>query len=95
MFVSKDVEPEKLQSIQEPEDFDEFWKGMKARLDEVPIKAERKELTSKNPKVKLYAVTIDCAGPKPVTGYLTIPVDAKPKSFGGIVSFHGYGDRPE
>jgi cephalosporin-C deacetylase-like acetyl esterase len=85
------VEPEKLTSITEPADLDAFWAGMKATLAKVPIKAERKELPSKNPKVKLYAVTIDCAGPKPVTGYLTIPADAKPKSLRGICEFHGYG----
>lgn len=87
------VEPEKLQGIEEPEDFDEFWKTVKAKLDEVPIKAALEELTSSNPKVKLYAVKLDCAGPKPVTGHLTIPADAKEKSLGGIVSFHGYGVR--
>ncbi len=87
------VEPEKLTAIAEPADFDAFWAGMKATLDKVPIKAERKELPSANPKVKLYAVTIDCAGPKPVTGYLTIPVDAQPKSLPGICEFHGYGVR--
>ena len=87
------IEPEKLTSTPEPEDFDAFWKGMKGKLDAVPIKAERKELPTKNPKVKLYAITIDCAGPKPVTGYLSIPVDAKPKSLPGICEFHGYGVR--
>ena len=48
-------------------------------------------MTSKNPKIKLYAVKIDCAGPKAVTGYLTVPADAKPKSLPGIVQFQGYG----
>ncbi|MBT7165974.1 MAG: acetylxylan esterase [Victivallales bacterium] len=87
------VEPEKLTSTAEPADFDAFWQAMKVKLDAVPIKAARKELPSKNPKVKLYAVTIDCAGPKPVTGYLSIPVDAKPKSLPGICEFHGYSVR--
>jgi cephalosporin-C deacetylase-like acetyl esterase len=85
------VEPEKLTAIPEPAGFDAFWAGMKATLAKVPIKAERKELPSKNPKVKIYAVSIDCAGPRPVTGYLTIPADAKPKSLPGICEFHGYG----
>lgn len=85
------VEPEKLQPVQEPKDFDEFWKAAKAKLDAVPIKAELKEQPSKNPAVKLFAVKVDCAGPKPVTGYMTIPVNAKKKSLPAIVSFHGYG----
>ena len=85
------VEPEKLQPVAEPKDFDEFWTKTKALLDTVPVKAELKEITSKNPKVKLYEATIDCAGPKPVTGYLTVPVGAKDKSLPGIVQFQGYG----
>ncbi len=87
------VDPEKLEPVQEPEDFDAFWAAMKGKLDQVPIKAERTELSSKNPKVKVYAVTLDCAGPKPVTGYLTIPADAKPKSLKAVCQFHGYGVR--
>jgi cephalosporin-C deacetylase-like acetyl esterase len=85
------VEPEKLEAIPEPKDFDEFWKATKAKLAEVPLKADLKEVECKNPKVKLFAVKLDCAGPKPVTGYLTVPAAAKEKSLPGIVSFHGYG----
>lgn len=85
------MEPEKLQPVQEPADFDEFWKTTKAKLAEVPIKAELKEVATQNTKVKLYAVRLDCAGPMPVTGYLSIPVNAKEKSLPAIVSFHGYG----
>src|SRR5205085_2090431 len=55
------------------------------------IKADLKEVETKNTKVKLYAVRLDCAGPKPVTGYLSIPANAKEKSLPGVVSFHGYG----
>ncbi len=85
------VEPEKMQPVVEPADFDTFWKGMKATLETVPLRADKLELPSKNPKVKIYAVTVDCAGPKPVTGYLTVPVNAKEKSLPGIATFQGYG----
>ena len=85
------VEPEKLQPVAEPADFDEFWKKAKAKLAETPLKAELKEVDVKNPKVKLYAVTLDCAGPKPVTGYLSVPIGAKEKSLPGIAQFQGYG----
>ena len=85
------VEPEKVTATKEPADFDTFWQAMKAKLKNVPIRAERKELPTNNPEVKLYAVTVDCAGPKPVTGYLTIPADAKPQSLPAICQFHGYG----
>ena len=39
----------------------------------------------------MYAVTIDCAGPRPVTGYLTIPAGAAEKSLPAQASYHGYG----
>jgi len=85
------VDPEKLQPAQEPADFDAFWTSAKAKLAEVPLKAELKEIETKNAKVKLYAVRLDCAGPKPVTGYLSIPAAAKEKSLPGFAQFHGYG----
>jgi cephalosporin-C deacetylase-like acetyl esterase len=85
------VEPEHLQAAAEPNDFDAFWTATKSKLDTVPVKADLKEIASSNPKVKLYAATIDCLGPKPVTGYLTIPVNAKDKSLPAIVQFQGYG----
>ncbi len=84
------VQIDTLQSVEEPADFDAFWAKQKARLAEVPVRADRKELPCKNEKVALYAVSIDCAGPRPVTGYLSIPKDAS-KKYQATVSFHGYG----
>jgi cephalosporin-C deacetylase-like acetyl esterase len=85
------VEPDKLASTAEPKDFDAFWQSMRAKLDRVPIKTKRTELPSGNPKVKLYAVSVDCAGPRPVTGYLSIPAGAKAKSLRASCQFQGYG----
>lgn len=85
------VDPEKLQPVDEPKDFDVFWKSAKDKLAQVPLKAELKEVQTKNTKVKVYAVSVDCAGPRPVTGYLSIPVNAKERSVPAIASFHGYG----
>ncbi|WFB35157.1 acetylxylan esterase [Kiritimatiellota bacterium B12222] len=85
------VSPEMLRPIEEPEDFDEFWEGMRAKLAAVPMVVDRVELESQDPQVKIYAVTITCAGAMPVTGYLTIPADAKPGSLKAVCSFHGYG----
>ncbi len=85
------VEPERQQAVAEPKDLDDFWTAARAKLGTVPIKAALKELESKNAKVRLYAATIDCPGPKPVTGYLTIPANAKDASLPAIVQFQGYG----
>ena len=87
------AEVEKLYGAEEPADFLEFWAKQRARLAAVPLKPELTEVPSKDPAVKIYAVSIPCPGPnnRPCTGYLTIPVDAKPKSLRAQASFHGYG----
>ena len=85
------VEPEKLQSVPEPEDFDEFWARRRARLAEVPLEAEKTELKDYSKDLNVYAVSIKCAGPRPSTGYLSVP--KKPGKYPVRVSFHGYGHR--
>ncbi len=81
-----------IAGLPEPADFDAFWQRQREKLAKVPLKAELKELKSKNPKVKIYAVSVDCAGPRPVTGYLTMPkaVD-NGKKFPCRLQTHGYG----
>ena len=86
------ADTEKIPQMPEPEDFDAFWAKQKARLDAVPVKAEMtllKDTLWKNHDT--YAVSVDCAGPRPVTGYLTLPKNAKEKSLDAIVCFPGYG----
>lgn len=85
------VEPGKLAGYPEPEDFDAFWQKQKDRLAAVPIKAELKEVAGGKPGFLLYDVAIDCAGPKPVRGYMSLPENAEAKSLAGWVTFHGYG----
>ena len=67
------VDIDTLATHEEPKDFDAFWARQYKRLDLVPIRDERIELKCANPKARLYAVRIDCAGLRPVTGYLSIP----------------------
>jgi cephalosporin-C deacetylase-like acetyl esterase len=67
------VDVDSLASHEEPGDFDEFWARQYKRLDLVPVKEERVEIKCPNPKARLYAVRIDCAGLRPVTGYLSVP----------------------
>ncbi|MBQ7190273.1 MAG: acetylxylan esterase [Kiritimatiellae bacterium] len=83
------VQPETLQSVPEPADFDAFWARRRARLAKVPLAAERTELEHYAKNEKVYAVSIRCAGPRPSTGYLAVPV--KPGKYPIRVSFHGYG----
>ena len=89
------VEIDNLTTYPEPKDFDAFWKRQFARLDRVPMKADKIEIKCANPNARLYAVRIDCAGLRPVTGYLSVPkaVDSG-ATFPCRLETHGYsGDR--
>ena len=84
------VAPETLKPGTEPEDYDAFWESQMARLDSVPINAELAPTDCADTAVRLYAVRIDCAGPRPVTGWLTMPSDASPgKRYPVEVNFRG------
>ena len=83
------VEPETLQSVPEPEDFDAFWARRRARLAKVPLEAKKTELKNYSKAVNVYAVSIKCAGPRPSTGYLAVP--KAPGKYPIKVHFHGYG----
>ena len=83
------VHPETLQSVPEPKDYDAFWAKRKARLAKVPMNPVLTERKSSNPKVKVYTFSVSCAGPRPVTGKLTMP--AAPGKYPATISFHGYG----
>ncbi|MBQ6136873.1 MAG: acetylxylan esterase [Kiritimatiellae bacterium] len=88
---------DKLVPPEEPGDFDAFWKKQFARLDSVPVRfLEKVEVPQKNPKARVYAVSIACAeGIRPVTGYLSIPVAVdEGKKFPARLETHGYGGNP-
>ena len=86
-------EPEKLKAAKaEPSDFDAFWKSRRAMLNKVPFNAKVTEVPQKAPRgFKLYDVQLDCAGGMPLSGYLSVPVNAKPKSLAAVVSYQGAG----
>jgi cephalosporin-C deacetylase len=81
-----------LRAEPEPADFDAFWERQKAKLATVPVRAERVEAASPDPALRMFAVTVDCPGPRPVTGYLSMPAGASPaNTFPAQVFFQGYG----
>ena len=85
------AEIDSLESHPEPSDFDAFWASQAERLARVPIKADRVETDCPNPRVRRWAVRIDCAGLRPVTGYLSIPKEAENgKKFPCKLETHGY-----
>jgi cephalosporin-C deacetylase len=91
------IEPLKIQAAgEEPADFDAFWAAARAELDAVPlqVKKEAVELPeSQQVKFGCWDIKVDCAGGKPVSGYLALPVGAEAKSLPAIVSYHGAGVR--
>ena len=46
-------------------------------------------LSLKNAQSKVYTFEVKCAGPRPVTGWYTVP--KKEGRFPATISFHGYG----
>ena len=84
------AEPRKLRQTKPvPVDFDAFWAKRKAELAAVPMKAELEEIASPTPGAKLYKISVTCAGPRPATGYLSVP--EKEGKYPASVSFFGYG----
>ena len=91
------VATEKMQlSTVEPANFDQFWREAKAKLAAVPFNDGNVELTEVFPSSqtnthRFFAVKIPCLGPRPVTGWLTVP---KNPQAGGVpirALFDGYG----
>ncbi|MDD3885591.1 MAG: acetylxylan esterase, partial [Victivallaceae bacterium] len=88
------VEIDKLDSLPEPDDFDLFWEKQKARLAAVPLRSEVNKVRETGDGA-IYAVKIDCAGPRPVTGYLTVPANAGAQSLPASVQYFGYTTNPQ
>ena len=72
------VAPETLRPGAEPADYHAIWDAQMARLAATPVRAELAPAPCADSGVRLYAVRVDCAGGRPVTGWLTVPADASP-----------------
>ena len=80
------------QAAPEPADFDAFWARQKAELSKVPFNAKRIETKCRNKDVCLYALSVDCTGGMPMTGYLSIPRAAESgEKYGIKIQAFGYG----
>ena len=88
------AEPEKLQGCEAPSDkaFKAFWKRQRARLRAVEMKVRKAEVKSAYPGIRACVVEIACAGPRLVTGELTVPT--KPGKFAARLDVDGYGFYP-
>jgi cephalosporin-C deacetylase-like acetyl esterase len=77
------------QTKETPADFLSYLKRRLAELAAVPMTATLNECRSPDSAVKVFAVKIPCAGKRPSTAYVSIPV-AKGK-YPALVHFSGYG----
>ncbi len=78
-------------SLPVPDDFDAFWADKKAKLAEVPMNAKLTPVDSPAANVECFDVQVDCLGGAPMSGYLTRPIGAKPKSLAAMLFVHGAG----
>ncbi len=86
------VHPESLQGMPVPQDFDAYWDAQKALLKEVPLKATRTLVKrDEAKKLSIYAVSLECPGGRPATGFLSIPDMAQETKLPAVAYFHGYG----
>lgn len=84
-----------------PADLDAYWRRQRERLSAVPLKAEVVPLADRRfpdgtevPEgLDAFAVRVECAGPAPVTGYLTAP--SAPGRYPARCHFDGYSTVPQ
>ena len=80
------------QGVEDPDDFDEFWKTQLEKLDGVePELLMKKEIDSGDPDYVAYDIRLKSVGEVPVSAILTMPRNAAPGSLAGRLYFHGYG----
>lgn len=91
-FAGAGVDIETLGDCGEPEDFDEFWAKQKKRLEQCPFEDRTEKILEKELEDGfIYAVSVPAPGPRPATGYMTVPKGAKEKSLPILITFNGYG----
>ena len=74
-------------AVELPDDFRQFWKDNRAKLDLIPFNARMEKLQAKNGGVELYAVTVDAGVDRPVTAYLAYPGGAEKGTLAAYVNF--------
>ena len=86
------ISPEAIEmSLPVPDDFDEFWASQKKKLAEMPMDAKLTPVDSGGDGAQCFDVQINCPGGAPVSGYLGIPKNAKPKTLPAVLWVHGAG----
>ena len=91
------LEPEKITFARpEPADFDAFWAACKAELAKTPLTVLEKNpvpfSSAADKTFFCYDMKLACAGPKPVSGYLSVPKD-KSRKYPVVLCVDGAGVR--
>lgn len=77
---------ERLQpSLEEPADFDAFWKAQQAELEQTPTLVSAQPVTTTTPGVLCDDVVITCLPHKNIRGYLAKPKGAAPHSLPAVL----------
>lgn len=85
------IDPTQIKrSLPVPDDFDAFWDGMKKKLAAVPVEPKLVPVKSPVKDVASFDVTAPALRLQ-ISGYLSKPVGAKPKSLPIILTVHGAG----
>ena len=91
-FAGAGVEIETLGDCGEPGDFDAFWDRQKKRLALCPFRDRTRKILEKELEDGfVYSVSIPAPGPRPATGYMTVPRGAQERSLPILITFNGYG----
>jgi len=85
------VAPEKIRASPPPADLDAFWTKQREALAKVPMRVLEQKAVLSNATWCVWDMKIACAGKRPVSGFLTVPLKAaKPHSLPIGVYFYGY-----
>ncbi len=85
------IDPTEIKrSLPVPDDFDAFWDGMKKKLAAVPLEPKLVSVKSPIKDIESFDVTAPALGLQ-ISGYMSKPVGAKPKSLPIILTVHGAG----
>jgi cephalosporin-C deacetylase-like acetyl esterase len=85
------IDPTEIKrSLPVPDDFDAFWDGMKKKLAAVAVEPKLVSVKSPIKDIESFDVTAPALGLQ-ISGYMSKPVGAKPKSLPIILTVHGAG----
>ncbi len=81
----------KVPAPEGPDDFVDFWRGTRTEAMAVPLRLEKREVSSPRASHKLFEVAFDSLDGVRIGAWVTVPKDGSRQC--GAVVYHGYGGR--